>query len=223
MLMTVALGAAAVPAAWADAPSQPQPLEPAAPPSAGASAMPGAAPSVAPPHARGPMAGPHAGPRIHHGQRGSGNHRPHGHMPGGRGAGPGMMLLGPGLDRALDVASATPEQRAEIRRIAGAARDDLRAARRQDPRPAREAWMAAWSAEQLDASAMDRQRQQEVARREAQSRRMMQAVVDIGKVLKPEQRRALAEHWRVQRGAHHGAHHRAEFPLIGHHAELAAD
>jgi hypothetical protein len=48
----------------------------------------------------------------------------------GMGGGPLMMLLGRGQDRALELVKATPQQRADIRRIAGAARDDLRAAMR---------------------------------------------------------------------------------------------
>ena len=132
-----------------------------------------------------------------------------------------MMLLGPGLDRALDIAKATPEQRADIRRIAGAARDDLRAARRADPARNRDAWLAAWSAEQVDAAALDKQRQEQAARRDATARRMVQAAVDIGKVLKPEQRRALAEHWRQHRPPGH--HRRAELMDEGDHALPAAD
>lgn len=158
---------------------------------------------------RGPM-GPH-GPQ---GPRGPGHERRHGGGGGGM-----MMLLGPGLDRALEVAKATPEQRAEIRKIAGAARDDLRAARRQDPMQARAAFMAAWSADQVDAAALERQRQQQAAQRDATSRRMTQAVVDIGKILKPEQRRALAEHWR----SHRPAHRRAELDFDDGHAQPAAD
>lgn len=206
-LMATALGAAAVPFAWADAHSAPPTHEPA---------VPGSAPGPGGLH----------GHRGHQGLHGlQGPHAPRGHRGAmvGREAGPAMMLLGPGLDRALDVANATPAQRADIRRIAGTARDDLLAARRQGSRPASDAWMAAWVADQLDTAEMDRQRQQEVARGEARSRRLMQAVVDIGQVLRPEQRRALAEHWRAQRGAYRGAHHRAEHPLIGHHAERPAD
>ena len=132
-----------------------------------------------------------------------------------------MMLLGPGLDRALEITKATPEQRAEIRRLAGAARDDLRAARRTDPAQARAAWMTAWSADQVDAAALEQQRQQQSARREATSRRMVQAAVEIGKVLKPEQRRALVEHWRSQRPA---GQRRAELMDDDwEHALLAAD
>ena len=116
--------------------------------------------------------------------------------------GPAMLLLGPGLDRALDVANATPAQRADIRRIAGAARDELRAAREQSRRAGSrpdEAWLAAWSAERVDAGAMEAERQRRSAQRDAAAKRVLQAAVEIGQVLQADQRRALAEHWRRMR------------------------
>lgn len=195
----------------------------------GASTLAQVAPPVPPASPEGVRPGP--GPMGHpgaHGPRGpmggAGPHRPGHERPGHErrmhGGGAGMMLLGPGLDRALEVAKASPEQRAEIRKIAGAARDDLRAARRNtDPMQARAAFMAAWSADQVDAAALERQRQQRSAQQEAVSRRMTQAMVDIGKILRPEQRRALAEHWRAQRPAHR----RAELDFDGEHAQSAAD
>lgn len=162
-----------------------------------------------------PAAGGMSGPQGPHGGRGA--HGPHGPRAGHHGprAGmPMMMLLGPGLDRALEWVKASPEQRGEIRRIAGAARDDLRNLRRADPAQAREGWMTAWSADQLDAAALERQRQQQAARRDEASRRMLQASIDIGKVLRPEQRRALVEHWRTHRPAHRRADAGTE-PLAG--------
>lgn len=152
-----------------------------------------------------PAAGPGAQAGMPHGPGGQrGEHRQHGpRAQGGRlMGGPVMMLLGPGLDRALDVAKATPQQRADIRRIAGAARDDLRAAREQMRRGGaqpREAWIAAWSAERLDAGALEAERQRQANQREATAKRALQAAVEIGQVLQPEQRRALAEHWRRMR------------------------
>jgi Spy/CpxP family protein refolding chaperone len=132
-------------------------------------------------------------------------------------AGPAMMLLGRGQDRALELVKATPAQRADIRRIAGAARDDLRKAR-QDSRPRREALAAAWTADRIDAAALEAERARMAAQRDAASKRMVQAMVDVGAVLQPEQRRLLAEHW-----ARRGGQRRAEFMDLDEHAQALAD
>ena len=121
---------APAPAGFGEAPIVGQ-LAQASPPPAGMAA-PGHGPRMAVPGAPGAHAGPGmqrpgAGPAGHHG--GPGMHRR-----GMGAAGPVMMLLGPGQDRALELVKATPQQRADIRRIAGAARDDLRKTR-QDGRP----------------------------------------------------------------------------------------
>lgn len=175
----------------------------------------------------GPMArGPHGGAGGPGGPAGMGPGHPGMHHHGRGVGGPLMMLMGPGLDRALEMVKATPEQRAEIRRIAGAARDDLRAARRPDAGRAQQqhqAFLSAWTAEQVDGAALEQQRAQRAAQREVAGKRMVQAAVDIGRVLKPEQRRVLAEHWRAHAG---GAHRRAEaqMDLLGFwHADAAAD
>lgn len=149
--------------------------------------------------------------------------QPRHHAHGARAVGPWMMLMGPGLDRALDLVKATPQQRADIRRIAGAARDDLRAAR-QAVQPSRAAggapaWVAAWSADQIDVGALEAERQRQTARRDAMSQRVLKAAVDIGAVLQPEQRRQLAEHWQRMRGAHR----RAEVSGFDEHAAAAVD
>lgn len=152
-------------------------------------------------HRGGP--GHHGGPGMHHRRMGAGN--------------PMMMLLGPGQDRALELVKATPQQRADIRRLAGAARDDLRKAR-QDGRPRQEAWVAAWTADRVDAAALEADRARMAAQRDAAGKRMVQAMVDIGAVLQPEQRRLLAEHWTRR-----GGHRRAELMNLDEHAQAVAD
>lgn len=135
------------------------------------------------PHGGGHLAGPHGG----------------GHPTGPHG---GLMArwFGPGLDRMLDAVQATPEQRAQIRRIAGAARDELRAQRAAAAsRGDRSAMMAAWSAETIDVAALERQRAQAAERRDLVGRRMLQAMVEIGTVLRPEQRKMLADQARQLR------------------------
>lgn len=163
-------------------------------------------------HPFGPGHQGHHGPQGHRG----GEHR-HGAMMG-MGGGPLMMLLGRGQDRALELVKATPQQRADIRRIAGAARDDLRAAR-QDGRPRREAMLAAWTAERVDAAALEAERARMAARRDAAGKRMVQAMVDIGAVLQPDQRRLLADHW-----SRRGPHRRAELmDFDDEHAQAVVD
>ena len=157
----------------------------------------------------------HQGHQGHHGHRGGEQH--HGALMG-MGGGPLMMLLGRGQDRALELVKATPQQRADIRRIAGAARDDLRAAR-QEARPRRGAMLAAWTADRVDAAALEAERARMAARRDAAGKRMVQAMVDIGAVLQPEQRRLLAEH-----AARRGPHRRAELTdLDVEHAQAVVD
>lgn len=194
-LSVMALVAANGLGAWAWAQTAPVPGAP------GAQGAPGAPGE----RAWGP-GGPHrGGPGMGHGHAGPGHAAPGHAGPGGRhgqrmgGAGPAMMLLGPGLDRALDMVQATPEQRADIRRIAGAARDDLRASRQQvrnASRAPRDAFLTAWSADQVDGNALELERQRMAAQRDAAAKRVIKAAVDIGQVLRPEQRRQLAEHWR---------------------------
>jgi len=163
------------------------------------------------------------GPGGHPGHPAPGRHGPHhgerGHRPGmGMGMGPMMMRLGPGQDRALELVKATPQQRADIRRIAGAARDDLRAAR-QDGRPRQEAMVAAWTADRVDAAALEAERARMAARRDVAGKRMVQAMVDIGAVLQADQRRLLAEHW-----SRRGGHRRAELMDFDNvHAQALAD
>ena len=201
-LSALALSALVCSAAWA----QSAPPAPSAPPSG--------------PMAHGPR---HGGPGMQPGGPGPGargpEHRGHEHRRGGMGmgGGPMMMLLGPGQDRALELVKATPQQRADIRRIAGAARDDLRAAR-QDARPRREAMLAAWTADKVDASALEAERARMATKRDAAGKRMVQAMVDIGSVLQPEQRRMLAEHW-----SRRGGHRRAEWMDMDEHAQAVAD
>ncbi|MFN5700220.1 MAG: Spy/CpxP family protein refolding chaperone [Betaproteobacteria bacterium] len=137
---------------------------------------------------------------------------------GAMGMGPMMLLLGRGQDRALDLVKATPQQRADIRRIAGAARDDLRAAR-HDGRPRSEALLAAWTADRVDASALEAERARMAVRRDAAGKRMVQAMVDMGAVLNADQRRLLAEQW-----SRRGGHRRAEWmELDDEHAQAVAD
>ena len=193
-LSALALAALLSGAAWAQS-------APAAPPSP-------SAPQGGPLMAQGPrMGGPGMQPGGPGGPGGPGHRGPRGGEGRGgmmgMGGGPMMMLMGRGQDRAFDLVKATPQQRADIRRIAGAARDDMRAAR-QDARPRREAMLAAWTADRVDGAALEAERARAAARRDAAGKRMVQAMVEIGAVLQADQRRMLADHW-VRRGPHRRA------------------
>ncbi|MCW5611917.1 MAG: Spy/CpxP family protein refolding chaperone [Rubrivivax sp.] len=124
-----------------------------------------------------------------HGQPGM--HAMHAGM-GGAGMGPGMG------GRALDAVGATDEQKAQIRQIMDAARNDLQG-QREAGRALREQMRALFAQPTVDANAVEALRQQMSAHREQASRRMTQAMVEASRVLTPEQRQALAEQMQQRR------------------------
>ena len=79
--------------------------------------------------------------------------------------------------------------------------------------------MAAWTADRVDAAALEAERARMAARRDVAGKRMVQAMVDIGAVLQADQRRLLAEHW-----SRRGGHRRAELMDFDDvHAQALAD
>ena len=118
-------------------------------------------------------------------------HHPPG--PGGQGGGvPGILLGGPGLDRLLDEVQATEAQRAQIRQIAGAARDDLRKLRDTEFDPRKDA-LNVLIQPKIDVAAAEQTRQKILAQHDAVSKRTLTAMLDVAKVLTPEQRGQLGE------------------------------
>ena len=139
-------------------------------------------------------------------------HGPHmngmGGGPGGPGGmGPGMMVgmggpglfMGPGamnpermnrqIDRMLDGLNATDAQRAQIKEIARVAAVDLKAQHdKDDGRALRDKGIQLFSAPTIDAAAVDSLRQQMDALHGQTEKRVMQAMIDIGRVLTPAQR-----------------------------------
>jgi Spy/CpxP family protein refolding chaperone len=104
----------------------------------------------------------------------------------------GSPMLGRGLDHMLDSVKATDAQRAQIKQIAQAAANDLKAQR--DARKAlREQAMNLFTQPTVDANAAEGLRQQMLAQHDQASRRMLQAMLDISRVLTPEQRQQLAQ------------------------------
>jgi Spy/CpxP family protein refolding chaperone len=112
--------------------------------------------------------------------------------------GPGMMFMGRGLDRMLDAVDATPEQRTQIRQIAQGAAADLRA-QREAARGLRERSMQLFTQPTVDANAAEQLRQQMLGQHDQASRRVMQAMLDVSRVLSPEQRAKLAERFKQRR------------------------
>ncbi|HET9644309.1 MAG TPA: Spy/CpxP family protein refolding chaperone [Burkholderiaceae bacterium] len=110
----------------------------------------------------------------------------------------GAPMMGRGLDRMLDSVSATDAQRAQIKQIAQAAAADLKA-QRDAGRALHEQAAALFTQPTVDANAAESLRQQMLAQHDQVSRRMMQAMLDISRVLTPEQRQQLAQKMQQRR------------------------
>jgi protein CpxP len=143
---------------------------------------------------RGPgMAFPHMG---EHG-------RGMGPMHHGRGGdmGGGMMFrgsperMGRMIDHMLDGLNASDAQRSQIKQIAAAAAADLKA-QGQAGRGLRQRSMQAFMAPNVDAAAVEQVRQQMLQQHDQMSRRVTQAMLDVARVLTPEQRARLGERMR---------------------------
>jgi periplasmic protein CpxP/Spy len=98
------------------------------------------------------------------------------------------------IDRVLAAVDATPEQREKIHAIAKGAIDDVLAMRR-DPAARREKVLALMKADTVDRQALEALRAEQIATADAATKRILQAVEDAAEVLRPEQRRQLAERW----------------------------
>jgi periplasmic protein CpxP/Spy len=128
--------------------------------------------------------------------------RPHGMGGGVHGA---MMFggspehMGRRIDHLLDGLNASDAQRAQIKQIATAAAADLRA-QREAGKGLREKSLQIFSAPNVDAAAAESVRAQMQAQRDQASRRTLQAMLEMSKVLTPEQRAKLGERMK-QRGA----------------------
>ena len=122
---------------------------------------------------------------------------PHGGRHGGPGPG-GMMWMGPGMDRLLESAGVSYEQRAQVRAITDAARADLKALH-EGGAPLHEQARALFTQPNVDANAAEALRQQMLAQHDRASQRMMQAMLDISRVLTPEQRAQIADQMTQRR------------------------
>lgn len=120
--------------------------------------------------------------------------------------GGGMMpLMGRGMERMLDGVNATPEQRAQIEQIRQTTRDAMQA-EHESGRALRDEAMALFTQPTVDANAAEALRQKMLARHDRASQRRMQSMLEISRVLTPEQRQQIAEHM-TQRSEMHQRHH----------------
>ena len=114
-----------------------------------------------------------------------------GHRYGG-GAASGSTVPGLRSERALEAAGVSAEQRAQVRQIMDAARTDLEAGR-EAARGLRTQLRQLFTEPTVDARAAETLRQQLLAQHDQASARLMQAMLEVSRVLSPEQRAALAE------------------------------
>jgi protein CpxP len=136
------------------------------------------------------------GPGMH------GMHGMHGTMmmaqgPMGGPGGPGGMFGGM-MTRMLDRVNATPEQRAQIEQIVKANAGEMRA-QREAGRALREQAMALFAQPTVDANAVEALRQKQLAMHDAASKRMTATMLEISRVLTPEQRKQMAEQMSQRR------------------------
>lgn len=104
------------------------------------------------------------------------------------------------VDRFARHADATPEQKTKIAAIAKAAATDLRPLRQQ-LQEAHEKALALFRQPTIDRGAAEALRAEQIARADAASKRLIQAVADVADVLTPEQRAKMADHFsRFRRG-----------------------
>jgi protein CpxP len=128
-------------------------------------------------------------------------HEMHGrhHMHGGHAMG-GSPFMGRMSERMLDSVNATPEQRAQIRQITEAAGADLKA-QRESGRSLRQRSIELFKQPTVDANAAEALRKEMLAQHDASSSRMLQAMLEVSRVLTPEQRAQLADKMAQRREA----------------------
>lgn len=110
--------------------------------------------------------------------------------------------MGRAVDHMLDGLNATDAQRAQIKQIVQQAAADLKG-QRDSARALREKGMQLFTAPTVDAAAAESVRQQMIAQHDTTSRRVLQAMLDVSRVLTPEQRAKVGErmqqrHQRMQ-------------------------
>ena len=126
--------------------------------------------------------------------------------PGGHGMGGPMMFGGPPehaarmIDHMLDGLNASDAQRAQIKQIAQAAAADLKP-QRDAARALQDRAMQVFTTPTVDANAAEQVRQQMLAQHDQLSRRSLAAMIEISRVLTPEQRAKIGERMKQRREA----------------------
>ncbi len=116
---------------------------------------------------------------------------------GGHG-GPGGGMFDGMLTRMLERVNATPEQRTQIQQIMQSQASEMRA-QREAGRALRQQSMTLFAQPKVDADAVEALRQKQLAMHDAASKRMTTTMLEISRVLTPEQRKQMAE-YMAQRG-----------------------
>jgi Spy/CpxP family protein refolding chaperone len=132
----------------------------------------------------------HARPDMAHGM--------HGGMGHGMGGGMGLPLHPGHLERLLDGVGASADQKNQIKTILQTLRSDMQA-QRQSGKGLHEQAAQVFAAPNVDARAAEALRQQMLARHDAASKRTMQAMLEVSRVLAPEQRSKLFEQMKQRR------------------------
>ena len=149
-----------------------------------------------------PAPGMDGRPGMQHGMHGM--HGMHGDMHRGGmhgGMGRDMMFrgspehIGRTVDFMLDGLHATDAQRSQIKQIAVQAAADVKT-QMMAGKGLRQRGMQALTAPSVDAAAVEQVRQQMLQQHDQMSRRVMQAMLDVAKVLTPEQRATIGERMR---------------------------
>ena len=120
---------------------------------------------------------------------GQGGHALHGSGMGGMG---GMPMHGRMVEKMLDSVNATAEQRAQVKQITERGAADMKA-QHESGRALREQGMKLFTQPVVDANAAEALRAQMMQQHDQGSRRMMQTMLEVSRVLTPEQRKTLAE------------------------------
>ena len=138
-----------------------------------------------------------------------GGHGGHHEMGGGMMMGGSPERMARMIDRMLDGLNATDAQRGQIKQIVQVAATDLKS-QREAHRTLRQQGMQIFTAPNVDANAAETLRQQMLAQHDQVSRRMTQAMVDISRVLTPEQKAKIAEHLKQRAAKMEERHQRME-------------
>lgn len=106
--------------------------------------------------------------------------------------------MGRMVDHMLQGVNATDAQRTQIKQIVAAAATDLKA-QREAGKALRERSLQLFTSPTVDANAAEALRQQMLGQHDQASKRVLQAMLDISRVLTPEQRTQLAERMKQRR------------------------